>query len=705
MISAIGGTAGIGKTTLAVHWAHLVADRFPDGQLYLNLRGFDPVAPPMTAAAAVRGFLEAFRVPPDGLPTTLDAQVALYRSLVADKRVLVVLDNAADAAQVRPLLPGTPRCLVLVTSRHRLSSLVAVEGAHPLTLDVLSTGEAHDQLAGRLGPERVMGEPRAVKEIIECCGGLPLALAVVAARAGEHPAFPLSAVADELREAAGRLDALDNGDPATNVRAVLSLSYEQLSAPAARLFRLLGLHAGPDITVPAAASLAGLPGTAVRALLAELARSHLVSEHVPGRFSCHDLLRVYAIEQADRRDPVADRNDAVHRVLDHYAHTVRGAALLLAPYREAPALLAPRAGVVPEEVADRAAAMRWYTAERATLQAAVRQAETAGLDAHTCQLAWSLAIFFQRRGHWHDWAATAHNAINAARRGGDRHRQAHAHRDLARACIPMGDFDEARRQLTLALDLFGDLDDAGGQGQTLINLGILFERQGRHEEALRHTRQALDRFRLTGNQLMQARSCNAIGWLSAKLGRYQDALDWCQPALVALQGLDDIFGQARHLGQPRLHPPTPRRPPAGCRLLRTGSGAAPAVGRPDRRGHRPDAPGRRAPVGRCPGVRPRRLATGPDHPGTARRTRGGPAARQAAAARRRGGPTTDVSHAGQRRAGSGGKLGHGPATGGRLDRGVRARVAHAGHRGARGARFDDDGRCRSFEEWPFSPAS
>lgn len=544
VISAIGGTAGIGKTALAVHWAHLVANRFPDGQLYLDLRGFDPVAPAMTAAVAVRGFLEAFQVPPEGIPTTLDAQVALYRSLMADKRVLVVLDNVAEAAQVRPLLPGAPTCLVLVTSRYRLSSLVAVEGAHPLTLDLLSVDEAHDQLARRLGMERLSREPEAVEEIIRCCGGLPLALAVIAARAVECPEPPLRVLAGELREAAGRLDALDDGDPTTNVRAVLSLSYDKLSAPAARLFRLMGLHAGPDLTAPAAASLADLPPGAVRPLLGELARAHLTTEQIPGRFGVHDLLRAYALEQAHRRDTATARHQAVQRVLDHYVHTVRAAAALLNPHREAPGLAPAQPGVVPEKLTDHRQALHWCTAERATLAAAVRQAEAAGLDAHTWHLAWSLAIFYQRRGHWQDWVAAAHHAVDAARRCGDRRGQAHAHRDLARAYIPMGQFDEAAAHLRQALQQFDHLDDPAGQGHTLISLGILFERQGRHDEALGHTRQALDRFRLTGNELMQARSLNAIGWLHAQLGQHQDALDSCQRALTALNRLDDPFGQA-----------------------------------------------------------------------------------------------------------------------------------------------------------------
>ena len=257
IISAVSGMAGVGKTALAVHWAHRIRDRFGDGQLYVNLRGFDPGGQPMTPAEAVRGFLDALAVAPERIPADVDAQAGLYRSLLAGKRMLIVLDNARDAAQVRPLLPGAPGCLVLVTSRTQLSSLVATEGAHPLVLDVLTAREARQLLAGRLGGDRITAELQAIDDIIASCARLPLALAIVAARAACHPHFPLPALAGELRDTRARLDALAGEDPTTDVRTVFSWSYDQLSSHAARLFRLLGLHPGPDTTAPAAASPAG----------------------------------------------------------------------------------------------------------------------------------------------------------------------------------------------------------------------------------------------------------------------------------------------------------------------------------------------------------------------------------------------------------------------------------------------------------------
>ena len=276
VISVIAGTAGVGKTTLAVHWAHRVAAHFPDGQLYVNLRGFDPAGPAADPGQALRGFLDAFAVPPERIPARLEDQVALYRSLLAGRRVLVLLDNARDAEQVRPLLPGSPGCLAVVTSRSHLTGLVAGQGAYPLHLDLLPPGEARELLSRRLGSSRVSREPDAVEEIITGCARLPLALTIAAARAAASPSFPLAAVAADLREAGHALDPFEVGDAATDVRAVFSCSYRALSDGAARMFRLLGLHPGPDITVGAAASLAGLAPDQVRGLLAELTRGYLL---------------------------------------------------------------------------------------------------------------------------------------------------------------------------------------------------------------------------------------------------------------------------------------------------------------------------------------------------------------------------------------------------------------------------------------------
>jgi transcriptional regulator with XRE-family HTH domain len=334
-VLVLDGIAGIGKTALAIRWAHEVAGYFPDGQLYLNLRGFDPTNSPITPGEAVRGFLSAFQVAPDAVPADLDAQAALYRSLLSDKRILLVLDNARDAEQVRPLLPGSATCLTVVTSRTRLTGLAAVEGAHLLSLPLLSDCEAHELLTAHIGLDQASTQAAAVRELIARCAGLPLALSIVGARSAAQPSFPLAAIADELGDANTLMNALNSGDAIADVRTVFSSSYRYLSPDAARTFRLLSAHPGPDISIPAAASMLGIPADEARQALSELTQANLLDEHAPGRFAFHTLLRAYAAEQASFIDSGTERQDATHRVLDHYLHTASGAALQLAPARPA----------------------------------------------------------------------------------------------------------------------------------------------------------------------------------------------------------------------------------------------------------------------------------------------------------------------------------------------------------------------------------
>jgi DNA-binding SARP family transcriptional activator len=296
-ICVIGGSAGIGKTALAVHWAHGAATRFPGGQLYADLRGFGPHRP-ADPADVVRGFLSALGIPADGIPADAAAQAGLFRSLLASRRMLVLLDNAADAGQVRPLLPASPGSLVVITSRNQLAGLAAAEGAHVLTLAPLAPAQSQELLAHRLGPQRIASEPAAVAELIRLCGGLPLALAAAAARIASSPGLPIAAVTRALADGGSLLDALDTGDAATSVRPVFSWSCQRLSTPAAQLFQLIGTHGGQDISLLAAAGLARVSPDHARRLLAELTRVHLASEHAPGRFSVHPLLCAYAAERA-----------------------------------------------------------------------------------------------------------------------------------------------------------------------------------------------------------------------------------------------------------------------------------------------------------------------------------------------------------------------------------------------------------------------
>jgi tetratricopeptide (TPR) repeat protein/transcriptional regulator with XRE-family HTH domain len=537
VISAIGGMAGIGKTALALRFAHQVASEFPDGELYVNLRGFDPSVPPVTPEAAVRGFLDGLDVPPARIPVGVDAQAALYRSLLAGRRMLVVLDNAKNTGQVQPLLPGTPGCLVLVTSRHQLTSLAVTHGAHLIDLDVLTPAEAAELLAARLGAGRVPAEPRAAAEIITRCAGLPLALAIVAARAAAHPGLPLAALAAELR--GSQLDALAGGDdPGTDIRAVFSVSYRALSPAAARLFRLLGLHPGPDISVSATASLAALPAPETRSLLAKLSQAHLISEIRPGRYASHDLVRAYAASLARQIDPGEQRQAATLRVFDHYLHTAHASDLILDPFQNRITPAPPRPGVTPQIPVDRTSALAWFTAEQAVLLAAIDQADPA-LDAHTWQLASTLFTFLHGRGLWREQAASQHAALAAAIRLGDQLAQARCHNGLASAYDQQGRLDDAETHLRQALDLCTQAGHQAGQASAHHNLAIVCGRDGRHREALHHAQRALALRRASVNKGQYAADLNQVGCCHARLGNHRRALISLREALTLHQEVDD----------------------------------------------------------------------------------------------------------------------------------------------------------------------
>jgi DNA-binding SARP family transcriptional activator/tetratricopeptide (TPR) repeat protein len=533
VISAVSGSAGVGKTALAVHWAHRVRADFPDGQLYVNLRGFDPGGIPVAPAVALRGFLDALGISPERIPQSLDSQVALYRSLVAGRRVLVVLDNAREAGQVRPLLPGSPGCLAIVTSRNQLTSLAAAEGARLLTLDLLPYADARALLAQRLGTARVSREPAAADEIIGGCARLPLALAIATARAAAAPGFPLAAVAASLREAARALDPFEGGDIATNLRAVFSWSSGAVSDDAARLFRLLGLHPGPDIAVAAAASLAGLPLGQARGQLAELARAHLLTEHVPGRYSCHDLLRAFAAEQALAVESEQDRDEAVSRVLDHYLHTANRAAFLLEPY---PLPLAPaRAGVTASAVTTEEEALGWFTTEHAALLAAVRLAARARLDVRAWQLAATLTPYQLRGALWAEQASASQAGLDAARSAGDAAGQAHSLLGLALGYARSGRFAEAAPLFDDALRLFGLAGDPLWEGRVQGSLAWLAERDQRPADALDRAMRSLELFTAAGHPAGQAMALNDIGYCHALLGDYQRSIAYCERALAAFR--------------------------------------------------------------------------------------------------------------------------------------------------------------------------
>ncbi|MDY7085986.1 MAG: BTAD domain-containing putative transcriptional regulator [Actinomycetota bacterium] len=541
-IVLLRGTAGVGKTTLAVHWAHRVADKFPDGQLYVNLRGFDPVSRPLDPGEAVRRLLAALEVPAARIPSELDAGTALYRSELAGRRMLVVLDNADDESQVRPLLPGVSRCMVVVTSRRQLTGLMVAEAAQSVDVDLISTDEAAQLLGSRLGADRVVNEWQAVTGIIEHCARLPLALAIVAAQAEARPARPLAAIAGELAQARGRLDTLAGDDPHTDLRAVLAHSYYALPAPARRMFRLLGRHPGPDLAVGAAASLTALPPPQARDLLAELVRASLLTEHRQGRYACHDLLRAYAAELDGDDGP--DRDEAPLRVLDYYLHSGYAADRALYPGRDPVTLAPPRSGTVPESFPDARQALDWFTAEQTNMVSALQHSAAHGLDTYTWQLAWTMRTFLGRRGHWVEQAAVTGTALAAAERLGDPLLRARTHHQLGTTCTRLGRFDEAERELCRGLELFREAGHQVGQARAHHHLSYLFERRQLFDRSLAHAGQALDLYRRAGHRNGEAHALNGVGWYSAQLGDHSQALARCREALELFQKLDDRPGQA-----------------------------------------------------------------------------------------------------------------------------------------------------------------
>jgi len=530
-VVVIEGTAGVGKTALALHWAHKAAPQFPDGHLYVNLRGFDQSGQVMSAGEALRCLLDALRVPAQQLPASLDAQAALYRTLLAGKRMLIVLDNARDAGQVRPLLPGISGCLIVITSRNQLSGLVAIEGARPIVLDLLTMTEATDLLTRRLGADRVGAELDAVQEIAIRCARLPLALVVVAARAAVRPTFRLDAVALELGNNHRPRPAFTVGDVASDVDAVFSWSYQALSSAGARLFRLLGLHPGPDVTVPAAASIAGIAEAEARSLLAELTSAHLMFEHTPGRFTFHDLLRDYAAARSRAVDSDDERDAVARRMLNHYMRSALAADQRLSVHRDPITPDPPEPGVTAQCPADLTDALRWFRDEHGVLLAVLGQADVARFAGVTWQLAWTMVTYLDRQAHWQDLATTSDIALAAAERMADADKSALAHRLLAHAFMRLGRFDDADKQLWCGLELLRACGDGVGQARLLLTLSDLWVAQQHHEEGLDYARRALQLYRAAGHLAGQADAGNTVGWCYALLGDHRQAIVHCEEAL------------------------------------------------------------------------------------------------------------------------------------------------------------------------------
>ncbi|MFI5914117.1 BTAD domain-containing putative transcriptional regulator [Dactylosporangium sp. NPDC051541] len=539
VVAAITGPPGVGKTSLAVHWAQQVAGDYPDGQLYVNLRGFDPRGAATDPVQALRGFLSALNGP-EALPDEPDELAARFRGSVAGRRILVVLDNARDAEQVRPLLPGSGRSMTLITSRTGLGP----PGAAALALDLLGDAEARDLLAGRLGRDRVAAEPEAAGEIIARCARLPLALAVAAARVATRPGVSLAEQAAQLRDAGGRLDALDGGDPATDVRAVFSWSYRALSPAAARLFRLLGLHPGPDLTAPAAASLAGEPLTRTQSRLRSLLHANLLAEPSPGRYALHDLLRVYANRLGQAEDAPEDRPAAVHRVLDHYLHTAHAAALAIDPGRRPLDPPVPVAGLTVPRLGDPGRALTWFAANHRVLTAAVQLATDEGFDVHAWQLPWTMTTYLDWRGHRPELVAAQTAALGVMRRIGEVPGRANAHREIGRTLHRLGHDRDAAEHLAESVRLYAELGDGIGEARARYSVGMLESAAGRPERAREEFTRTLALAAAAGDLLWQGRTLNALSWAWAQSGDLDRALELGDRAQALLLRAGDRHGEA-----------------------------------------------------------------------------------------------------------------------------------------------------------------
>ncbi|MEV6248713.1 BTAD domain-containing putative transcriptional regulator [Streptomyces sp. NPDC051742] len=534
----VSGAPGVGKTTFAVHHAHRIASSFPDGQLFVNLCGFHPHAPAVEPGSALHGFLTALGVPAQRIPEDTPGRSTLFRSLLADRQVLLVLDNARDEQQVRPLLPGGTGCLTLITSRNQLPGLITTDGARPLTLPLPSQAEAHQALERRLGTERLDAEPAAAADIIRLCGRLPLAMAVVAARAELDPSFPLHAIVDDLRDTHGGLDAFTGFDSTTDVRAVFSWSYRSLDEPTARLLRLLALHPGPHITAPAAASLAGLSVARTRRALAGLVSSCLVEQPLPGRYSLHDLLRGYATELTHTHDCAQDRHHATLRILDHYMFTAHEANQLLK--QDTPPDLdlgAPGPGVTPESLTTVQQATRWLAAEQRVLTGLLHTAVSQKLDHHTTGLAWSLKEHLNRQEFWPEAITALTPALEVARRQNNRLEEGRCLRHLGSVHGYLGHQEQALHHLRRATAIFEELDATGEQARAHYVMACALFLFGQVQEAVSFSERGLELSRETGEELWLAECLIELAWFHSNLGHLEKSLRYSEEGIALFQRL------------------------------------------------------------------------------------------------------------------------------------------------------------------------
>ena len=522
VISAIGGTAGVGKTALAIQWAHQVRDRFPDGQLYVNLRGYDPDRP-TPPADALAGFLSALGVGGQDIPPEEDERAARYRSLLAGRRVLVVLDNAGSADQARPLLPGSPACAVVVTSRDSLAGLVARDGAARVELDLLPLPDAVRLLRDLIG-DRAATDPGATKALAERCCRLPLALRIAAELAIGQPHAPLADLANELAGQEERLDLLDaGGDPRTAVRAVFSWSYQHLDDGTARAFRLAGLHPAADFDPYAVAALTGSDLSQAQRTLNVLAKAHLVQLVGPGRYAMHDLLRAYAAELAESHDGNSGQHAALSRLFDHYLSTAGAATDRLYPAERHSRPRVHQAHTPAPPLPDAAVARAWLDDQRTTLTPVTQHAAAHGWPGHATRLSATLRFYFVYHGHYPEATLIHTSARLAARELGDRAAEGSAVNALGIVDAYQGRYSQATERFLTARDLFREAGDPVGEGHALAYLGAMHQQMGRYQQAISFYEPALRLWRETFDRFGEAVTLRNLGYLMCLQGRYQQA--------------------------------------------------------------------------------------------------------------------------------------------------------------------------------------
>jgi tetratricopeptide (TPR) repeat protein len=549
----VTGPAGIGKTTFAVHWAHQVADAFPDGQIHVDLRGYDRDVDPRPPGEVLHHILISLGVPSAAIPPEVEARAALFRTTVSGRRLLLVLDNARDAEQVRPLLPGCSTCLVLVTSRQQLITLVAREHARIVPLPLFSDEEAHELLTRFLGRTRT-GDV-AARSIVEHCANLPLAVSIVAAKARLRPAVPLTDVLRELSDERGRLAGLSTGDSdTTDLRTVFTWSYRSLPEDAAQLFCLLGLHPNTGAAATTLSSMADVADLHVGERLAHLERLHLAERDAHRRVAIHDLLHAYAAEVAADRLDAAEVRQATERMLDHYLHTGLTAVRLIDNTRHL-AVGSASPGVRPEPLPDIAAAWAWFAHETDSLFAASTLAAGAGFTEHAWQLLWLMGTYLDRQGRWQDLVTTQLAVLAAARSRNDRPGQAFAHRGLGRAFMRLDAPDQALHHYEQADTLYNSLADHEGRAHTQLDIGWVFDKTGHHEAAMERADRAATLFAEANNPRGRASALSSIGWELTVLDRHDEALPVCAEAAAIHHELGnhrnegdcwDSMGHAHH---------------------------------------------------------------------------------------------------------------------------------------------------------------